>query len=129
MRKSRRDPVVYDNAGNYLGGVGDVQDTRSFGASFWEFLHPSTVQQEYAATGQAVPSTSEVMGDALYDMSVATTEEGQALKQNAATLTSIGFDFLRWGVFAMVAYFGIQVMMAMPKRKPRERVVNPRRKR
>lgn len=96
---------VYDQDGNPIkpraerinGAFGNLgaDDTRSFGAALWEFLNPGTVQAEYRAVGQEVPSVFKVWGSAFDDAMTAGYEAEQALGERAAQAGAGGMQMLK----------------------------------
>ena len=84
--------------------IGYTADTRSVGAAAWEFLHPFTVQEEYAAVGKPAPGALDIMGDAVSDAATAGSESVTNI--GAGALDVVRFLGIAAGVVLVMYLFG-----------------------
>lgn len=112
--------------GQTTASASSTSNQYSFGASLWEFLHPSQVQAEDVALGQPVPSTTSVLGSSAVDMAIAAnpldptsnlytypaqslSQAGSAVASGAQAVVAGASSAGKWLVIGLVALAVIEL--------------------
>lgn len=88
-------------------GLGWILD----GAGLWEFFHPGTVQDEYAAVGaRVIPSRADIQGQAV-DRMITTARD------DASATFDTGTGIVKLVVLGLVAFAVIEIAGKLPAPK------------
>lgn len=100
-------PYIYDQHGKQLGfttgETGGVPDNWSFGASLWEFLNPSKVQQEDEAIGAPPRTYTEIWSGATEGMMNAAEETRQEVVQESKNILNAAGPLILGAVVVVAA--------------------------
>lgn len=80
-----------------------LTDTRSFGASVWEFFNPDKVRAEYEALGLPPPTTQQIWESAVNDAITAARESTRNVGEYAERLGGATADTVKFLGIALVA--------------------------
>lgn len=99
-----------------LRGLG-YTDTRSVGASIWEFLHPGTVQREFEAVGKSVPGYGEIWESAADDAITAARETAGNVAESAQAAAAGAMSVARYALIGAGIYLALQLLGQKRRKK------------